>query len=75
MYSNNSSRSRAAWARGFMARFAVLLAYSVLGVATVPSTPVRAQSFSGLGFLTVGTYSNRAIAFTPPVSRANGGSI
>jgi probable HAF family extracellular repeat protein len=36
----------------------VLLAYSVLGaVATVPSTPVHAQSFSGLGFLPGDTYS------------------
>jgi len=52
----NNNRSRAARERGFMARCAVLLA--VLGaVATVLSTPVHAQSFSGLGFLTGGNAS------------------
>jgi|HubBroStandDraft_6_1064221.scaffolds.fasta_scaffold2106082_2 hypothetical protein len=58
MRSNNSNGSRAAFARGFMALCAMLLVSSVLGVAaTVPSTPVHAQSFSGLGFLTGGTFS------------------
>ena len=42
--------SRAASALGFMALCAMLLASGVFGVAaTVPSTPVHAQSFSGLG--------------------------
>ena len=58
MYRNNSNGRRAAPARGFMALCATLLAYGVLGaVATVPSTAVHAQSFSGLGFLTGGTSS------------------
>jgi probable HAF family extracellular repeat protein len=58
MYCNRSNRRRAAPARGFMARCAVLLAYSVVGaVSTVPSTPAHAQSFSGLGFLTGGNAS------------------
>lgn len=51
--SSNGSR-----ARGFAALCEVLLGYSVLGaVAAVPSTPVHAQSFSGLGFLPGDTYS------------------
>jgi probable HAF family extracellular repeat protein len=57
IYSNNK-RSRAARARGFIALCAALLACSVLGAAaTVPSTPVHAQSFSGLGFLPGGSGS------------------
>jgi probable HAF family extracellular repeat protein len=52
MYNCNNNRSRAARARGFVALCAVPLGYSVLGaVATIPSTPVHAQSFSGVGFL------------------------
>ncbi|MGB6176076.1 MAG: hypothetical protein WBF43_07015 [Methylocella sp.] len=59
MRSNNSNGSRAASARGFVSLCAMLLAYSVLGVAaTVPSTPVHAQSFSGLGFLSGGSFSS-----------------
>lgn len=55
MYVNNSNGSRA---RGFAALCEVLLGYSVLGaVAAVPSTPVHARSFSGLGFLPGGTFS------------------
>jgi probable HAF family extracellular repeat protein len=55
----NNNRSRAARARGFAALFAMLLVSSVLGVAaTVPSTPVHAQSFSGLGFLPGGSFSD-----------------
>jgi probable HAF family extracellular repeat protein len=58
MYRNNSNGRRAAPARAFMALCATLLAYGVLGaVATVPSTAVHAQSFSGLGFLPGGTSS------------------
>jgi probable HAF family extracellular repeat protein len=58
MYSNNSNGNGAAPARGFMALCAMLLAYSVLGAAvTVPLTPVHAQSFSGLGFLIGGSFS------------------
>ena len=56
IYNNNSKGSRAARERGFMAICAVLLA--VLGaMATVPSTPVHAESFSGLGFLSGGNDS------------------
>jgi probable HAF family extracellular repeat protein len=56
---NKYNRSRAA--RGFLAQCAVPLAYSLLGaVATVPSTSVHAQSFSGLGFLTGGNASEAA---------------
>jgi hypothetical protein len=58
MSSNNRNGNGAVSARGFMASCPVLLAYGVLGaVATVPSTPVHAQSFSGLGFLPAGTDS------------------
>jgi len=58
MHRDNNNGSRASFARGFMTLCAMLLAYSVLGVAaTVPSTPVHAQSFSGLGFLPGGDSS------------------
>jgi uncharacterized membrane protein len=49
MYNNNCNGRHAAPARGFMALWTMLLAYGVLGaVATVTSTPVHAQSFSGI---------------------------
>jgi probable HAF family extracellular repeat protein len=58
---NNCNNSHAARARRFVALCAVPLAYSLLGaVATVPSIPVYAQSFSGLGFLTGGNASQAA---------------
>jgi probable HAF family extracellular repeat protein len=60
MRSNNCYGSRAAPARGFMALW-VMLAMGVgllaSSAATVPSTPVHAQSFSGLGFLPGGPFS------------------
>jgi probable HAF family extracellular repeat protein len=57
MQNNNRNGRRAAPARGFMALCAMLLAYSVVG-AVVPSIPVHAQSFSGLGLLPGGTFSS-----------------
>jgi len=56
MFGDTRNGSRTAKARGFVARFAISLTFSLLS-AVFASTPVYAQSFSGLGFLPGGVSS------------------